>query len=81
MAVLLAGRGSRRWWRLSVPVCVVVAGLVIAAAAAALTMWQPWPDALPPVVWAANSSEALLALAWRETTAGGGPDGAGDWSR
>lgn len=61
MAVLLAGRGSRRWWRLSVPVCVVVAGLVIAAAAAALTMWQPWPDALPPVVWAATAA-AVLAL-------------------
>lgn len=58
VAVLLAGRG-RRWWQVRVPVCVAVAGGVVAAAAAALTLWQPWPDALPPVVWAATAAAVL----------------------
>jgi len=60
VAVLLAGRG-RRWWQRYVPVCVLVAGGVLGATAAALAVWQPWPDALPPLVWAATAA-AVLAL-------------------
>src|SRR5947209_6853924 len=53
--------GQPRSSSVSAPRLPTGAGGVLAAAAAAIAVWQPWPDALPPLVWAAAAA-AVLAL-------------------
>jgi hypothetical protein len=68
-ALLLIGSRSRRWWIRDVPIALL-AGVGVAAVAAALVAWlRPIPDAVPArmLMWLAApvSAIVLAALRWR----------------
>ena len=69
LAGLALLRRSRGWWLRTVPVAVVATGAVVLGVRTYLDVTKPWPDPLPPVVyaWVAAGVLALVlvALGWR----------------
>ena len=69
LAGLVALRRGRPWWLRAVVAAVAAAGVVVLGVRAYLDATKPWPDALPPVVYAWVGAGVLglllLGLGWR----------------
>ena len=68
LAGLLVLHRGRRWWLRRVPIAVAVAAVLLAGVHLWIDVAKPWPDVLPPVVYAWVGAGllalVLLVLGW-----------------